>query len=113
MRVRVIKTRPPFDHAKHIRLMGKTLLMWFPFYLMAYAWHRFGPTKSVSYVSTEGFHQMEAYSRADADLTPGIFQGHSISDPIPQIHVGPDGSLWYWSVRTNRWMPMASVGAQS
>ncbi len=57
-RVRVIKTRPPFNHAKHIALSGKTLLVWFVTgYPVAYLWHRFGPTKSVSYQSTEGFHQ--------------------------------------------------------
>jgi hypothetical protein len=43
-----IITRPPFPHGKHIGLTFMTLGMWLPVYGIAYTWHRFGPTKSVT-----------------------------------------------------------------
>jgi len=98
VRVRVVKTRPPFPHGKHIRRMGATLMMWAPFYLGAYLWHRFGPTKSVSYVSTEGFHsnpQSRSYGRAD----------------FPQTDQW--GRLWVWSYDHGQWMYVGHVGATS
>ncbi len=107
MRVRVVKTRPPFPHGKHIRRMGATLMMWAPFYLGAYLWHRFGPTKSVSYASSEGFHKMEAYAKADAELTLRLFQVG------PPNHVDPWGNMWTWSFTENRWMCIGYVGSVS
>lgn len=47
--VRRAVTRPPFPHGKHIRWSAATLGVWLVTgYPLAYVWHRFGPTKSVT-----------------------------------------------------------------
>jgi hypothetical protein len=47
-RTRRAVTRPAFDHAKHIRRMVWTMGLSIPWYMLAYAYHRFGPTKAVT-----------------------------------------------------------------